>query len=104
MIEIYYLKPTIENIVRLNQIIMNNYVFKNGKYINDYDSGTVNYYDTEDQLQLVTTLLESAVNDVNLSQNDRDFIAQMLLTKKTRSQWIAAGEINPIPPVVPQGS
>jgi hypothetical protein len=101
---IYYVMLNPADAAQLNQIMMNNYVFKNGEFVNGFDIGTLNYYDSDDQLQLVTPLLENAVNDLNISQSDRDFIAQILTTKKTRSEWVTMGAIQLVPPAPNPGN
>jgi hypothetical protein len=100
---IYYLKLSANDVDQLNQIMWDSYVFKNNEYLVPFEDGTLNYYDTTDELQLVTPLLENAVNDLNIPQFQRDFIAQALLTKKTREELVAMGAIQPIPPAPPQG-
>lgn len=100
---LYYLKPSVDNVIRLNQIMWDNYVFKNGNYLQPFDEGTQNYYDVNNTLQLVTPELENAINDLALSQTDRDFIASQLANKKTRQQWVDAGAIILTPPAAPMG-
>lgn len=84
---IYYIRPSIQDKIRLNQLMWDNYVHKDDNYIFPFCEGTLNYYDVNNELLTVTSLLEAAANDTNLSQDDRDFITQQLTVKKTRQEW-----------------
>lgn len=94
----YYMHLSTADLNRLNQIMYDNYVYKNGQFLYPFCSGTANYYDADTILQLVTPLLESAANDANLTQSDRDFINLMLAGKQTLAYWESNGTVTPVPP------
>lgn len=100
---IYYVTLTSADAARLNQIMMSNYVFVNDNFVNGFGDGTLNYYNSDDAFHLVTDLLVNAASDLNIPLLDRNFISQILLTKKTYNELVTLGVIQPVAPAVNPG-
>jgi hypothetical protein len=89
----YYIKPSPENAVIINNIMYNTYCYNSvtGEWIYPFQPGTQYYYDVNALPWIVTDLLRNAVNDPQLSQADQELIAAELATELNYFQAVEAG-------------
>lgn len=88
----YYLKPTLEDAERLNNILYSALVTSDGiNFKPPFDSNTTSYIKwTKGVIVIGDDVLESAT-DPGISEEDRLLITEVLVFKKTYQEAIAAG-------------
>lgn len=95
-----YIKLSTTDFTWLNQILMDNYVYKNGNYLFPYRAGTTRYFPTDSLIVFWDETLDRALNDSNLSTLTRTRLATIKLLAKTYDEAVSLGWII-LPPLLP---
>lgn len=90
----FYINISTDDAVRLNTILYNTYVCKDGQYIFPFKEGASEYIDVTKNVFYVDAIMRGATTDEQILPDDRDFISSLLVGEKTYEEALALGWIH----------
>lgn len=93
----YYIKPSYEDRVRLNDILFTTFMYRDGQFIPPFTSGD-SYLNVDMDLYKIDQRMGEAETHPDVSTEDKAFITELYSHKKTEAEAIEAGWLPPPEP------